>query len=71
MKLNENMKFAFIDTLAATPINFLLNFVCLTIAFSLEMTALEAAPFLTAVFFVCAIIRKYYIREFIDRRNYD
>ena len=68
MKLNENMKFAFIDTLAATPINFSLNFVCLTIAFSLEMTALEAAPFLTAVFFICAIIRKYYIREIMEKR---
>lgn len=58
-----------IDTIAATPINLTLNFIFLSIAYELEMSALEAAPFLTAAFFVCAVIRKYIIMTFFRREN--
>jgi len=67
--MNNGMKFAVIDTLAATPINFTLNLICLSIAFHYGMTAMEAAPFLTAVFFVCAIIRKYIIFNYTGKNN--
>jgi len=67
--MNKGMRFAVIDTIAATPINFTLNFVCLSIAFHYGMTAIEAAPFLTAVFFVCAIIRKYLIFNYTGKKN--
>jgi hypothetical protein len=58
-----------VDTIAATPINLVLNFVLLSLAFELNMTPLEAAPFLTAAFFVCAVIRKYVIMVFFKNGN--
>jgi len=70
MKFNKPAaKFAFADTLAATPINLALNFVFISIAFKFEMTAAEAAPFLTAAFFVIAVFRKYFLRVYFDRKK--
>jgi len=70
MKFNrQSFKFSLLDTLAATPINLCLNFVFLSIAYELNMSALEAAPFLTAAFFVTAVIRKYFVAEFVNRRT--
>lgn len=65
--MNKSFRFAFVDTLAATPINLFLNFVFLSIAFEFEMSALEAAPFMTAAFFFCAIIRKYFLMNYMNR----
>jgi len=67
--MNQGFKFALIDTIAATPINLALNFVFLSIIYKFEMTPIEAAPFLTAVFFVCAIIRKYIIFNYTGKKN--
>ena len=67
-KINkERAKFAFGDTILATPINLLLNYVFLTIGFSMEMTPEQLAPFLTATFFCFAIVRKYVLLKYFGR----
>jgi O-antigen/teichoic acid export membrane protein len=65
-----NLKFAVIDTVAATPLNLFLNFTLISIGLHLGMTAAEMTFFITSVLFVFAIVRKYYLRSFIDKRDY-
>ncbi len=60
---------AVIDTALAATINMPLNYVLVVIAFSLQLSALETTIFLTAVFTVFAIIRKYYVRLHFERRK--
>lgn len=57
------------DTLVATAINFPANFVLIWFAFRMEMTAFETTVFCTAILFVVALFRKYYIRIHFEKRN--
>jgi len=57
------------DTLVATVINFPMNFVLIWIAFEAEMTAFQTTVFCTAILFVVALFRKYYIRIHFQERN--
>jgi O-antigen/teichoic acid export membrane protein len=65
-----NLKFAVIDTVAATPLNLFINFVLISLGLHLGMTAAEMTFFITAVLFIVAVIRKYLLRSFIDKRDY-
>jgi O-antigen/teichoic acid export membrane protein len=65
-----NLKFAVVDTIAATPLNLFINFVLISLGLHLGMTAAEMTFFITAVLFVLAVIRKYILRSFIDKRDY-
>ena len=58
------------DTMAGLVINLPMNYGLLALGLYLEMGALELTLFMTAVFTVIAIIRKYYIRlHFISREE--
>lgn len=61
-------KEAIADTALATLINVPLNFVLISIAFYLELTALETTIFMTSVFTAIAIVRKTYIRLHFSRK---
>jgi len=65
-----NLKFAVLDTIAATPLNLFINFVLISLGLRLGMTAAEMTFFITSVLFVVAVIRKYVLRSFIDKRDY-
>ena len=66
---NLALREAVIDTALAATINMPLNYLLVVIAFSLQLSALETTLFLTAVFTVLAIIRKYYVRLHFERRK--
>ena len=58
------------DTMAGLVINLPMNYALLALGLYLEMGALELTLFMTAVFTVIAIVRKYYIRlHFISREE--
>jgi hypothetical protein len=66
---NLALREAVIDTALAATINMPLNYLLVVIAFSLQLSALETTLFLTAVFTVFAIIRKYYVRLHFERQK--
>jgi len=69
MSINKNsLKEAFSDTLIATPLNLFLNYVFLSIFLSMGWGATAISLAMTAMFFVVAIIRKYYVREWFKRK---
>lgn len=57
------------DTILATFINFPMNFVLIWLAFQAEMTAFQTTVFCTAILFVIALFRKYYIRIHFENKN--
>jgi ABC-type protease/lipase transport system fused ATPase/permease subunit len=57
------------DTAVGTLINFPLNLIVLSLAFSLQFTVFWTAVISWFTFTVIAIIRKYYIRKFFDKKN--
>lgn len=63
------LKEAFVDTAVATPLNLVLNYVLLALLISWDWGAEEITIVLTAVFFVVAIVRKYYVRQFFKRNE--
>jgi len=65
-----NLKFAIIDTVAATPLNVFINFILISLGLSFSMTAAEMTFFITSVLFIVAIIRKYFLRSFMDKKDY-
>lgn len=70
MKIDKNaLKEAFSDTLIATPLNLFLNFVFLSLFLSMGMGPTSISFALTAVFFSTAVIRKYYVRQWFQKRN--
>lgn len=69
------MREAVVDTLFALVINFPLNFLLLWIGTLLGINDNDSANnllmtiFLTTVFTIVAIVRKYFMRQWFDRRN--
>lgn len=61
------LKEAISDTLLASLINFPMNYILIGFCFWMNMSALEMTVFMTAVFSVTAIIRKYYVRLYFSR----
>ena len=56
------MREAIADTALGVLINTPLNFGFIALAFHLEMSALETSIWLTVIFTVLAIVRKYWLR---------
>jgi ABC-type bacteriocin/lantibiotic exporter with double-glycine peptidase domain len=63
------LKEAFSDTAIATPLNLILNWIFLSMFLSMGMTATEISFAMTAMFFIVAVIRKYYVRQWFKRRD--
>lgn len=67
----ETLKESISDTLIATPLNLVLNYFMLMLCLWLEMGPLMMSIFMTGVFFVLAVIRKYYVRQWFKKREGD
>lgn len=65
----EAFKESLYDTVIATPINLALNFILISVGFMLELGPTELTFFVTAFLFVFAVIRKYYVRIYFEKRN--
>ena len=63
--LKESMS----DTLFGTAINFPLNYVMVAFCLTMGMSAIQMTIFMTSCLFVLAVIRKYYVRVWFDKRN--
>jgi hypothetical protein len=59
MQKEDKLKFAFGDTIVATPINFLINLVFLSFFMSMEFGPAMISVLMTGIFFCFAVIRKY------------
>jgi O-antigen/teichoic acid export membrane protein len=57
------------DTILATPINLFLNFILISLSLWMELNATQMTFFITAVLFVVAIVRKYYVRIYFEKRS--
>lgn len=57
------------DTILATPINLFLNFILISFSLWMELNATQMTFFITSVLFVVAIIRKYYVRIYFEKRS--
>lgn len=57
------------DTIIATPLNLLINYVFLAFLMSLEFGPVLISIIMTIVFFVIAIVRKYYVRTWFKKRQ--
>ena len=57
------------DTLFGTAINFPLNYVMVAFCLAMDMGALQMTVFMTSCLFVLAVVRKYYVRVWFDKRN--
>jgi len=57
------------DTILATPINLFLNFILISFSLWLKLNATQMTFFITAVLFVVAIVRKYYVRIYFEKRS--
>ena len=75
IKKKQAMREAVVDTTFALIINFPLNFLLLWIATFLGINDNDSANnllmtiFLTTVFTIVAIIRKYFMRQWFDKMN--
>ena len=65
----DAFKEAVTDTALAAAINIPLNYVLISFAFSLELSALQSTLLFTSVFTIIAITRKYYVRMHFERRS--
>lgn len=65
----EALKESFSDTVLGTLVNFPLNYILIAFSLSLNMTAVEMTFFLTAVMFILAVARKYYIRIYFQKKQ--
>jgi hypothetical protein len=63
------LKEASIDTGLATILNFPLNFVLVSLAFYLELTALQTSIMFTIIFSTVAIIRKTWVRLYFYKKS--
>ena len=57
------------DTVLGTVVNFPLNYILIAFCLSMSMTAIEMTIFMTSILFVLAVIRKYYIRVYFDKKK--
>ena len=56
------------DTAIATPLNLVLNFILLTPMIAWGWSAGTISIAMTAIFFVVAVFRKYYVRQYFKKR---
>jgi hypothetical protein len=61
-KISQAAREAITDTFIGTMINFPLNAGMMTLAFAVELTAIQASLMFTGVFTIMAIIRKMLVR---------
>lgn len=57
------------DTIIATPLNLAINYLFLALLMSLEFGPVLISVIMTMVFFVIAIVRKYYVRTWFKKRQ--
>jgi uncharacterized membrane protein YedE/YeeE len=57
------------DTIIATPLNFLINYVVIAILLRFGLGAISISIIMTTLFFIIAIVRKYYVRTWFKRRQ--
>jgi len=69
MKDKEALKESIFDTGLATPINLVLNYLLLTPMLVWEWSAGQISVAMTAIFFVVAVFRKYYVRQYFKRKE--
>lgn len=70
MKVDQSsLKEAVFDTAFATPLNLMLNYIFLAMFLSWEWGASEISIAMTAIFFVVAVFRKYYVRQWFKKRQ--
>ena len=62
------LKEAVTDTALATPLNLVLNFILLTPMIAWGWSAGTISIAMTAIFFVVAVFRKYYVRQYFKKR---
>jgi hypothetical protein len=60
---------ATIDTMIALPLNFIINWVILTIAFGLQWNATLTTIVATSIFTAVAIFRKTYVRLHFQKKD--
>lgn len=73
MNSNQNKKAAWIeaitDTAVGTAINFPLNMLAIWVIFRLELTVFQSSVLLWSLFTALAIVRKYYLRRYFEKRS--
>jgi hypothetical protein len=60
---------AFTDTAIGTAINFPLNMLAMWYIFHMELTVVQSSLLLWFIFTSIAIVRKYYLRLYFDKRS--
>lgn len=68
MSKRKAFKEAYVDTIIGLLINVPLNFVFVSLAFYLELTALQTTAMLTVVFTIFALIRKTAVRLYFSKK---
>jgi hypothetical protein len=64
------LKESIFDTVLGTLVNFPLNYILIAFCLSLNMSAFYMAVFMTTILFILAVVRKYFVRIFYERRNH-
>jgi len=64
-----SLKESISDTIIATPLNLLINYVVLAILLEFGLGAISISIIMTTIFFMIAIVRKYYVRTWFKRRQ--
>lgn len=57
------------DTIIATPLNLAINYIFLALLMSLNYGPILISIIMTTVFFIIAIVRKYYVRTWFKKRQ--
>jgi len=69
MKDRQALKEAIFDTGLATPINLVINYILLAPMLMWEWSAGQISVTMTAIFFVVAVFRKYYVRQYFKAKE--
>ena len=62
------LKEALSDTALGTVLNFPLNLMAMWVVFELELTVLQSSLLLWSVFTAVAVVRKYFLRVYFERK---
>mgnify|MGYP000312300156 CR=1 FL=1 len=65
----DALKESFSDTVLATPISLFLNYILISFSIWMGFGALEMTCFITSILFVVAVVRKYYVRIYFEKRK--
>ena len=57
------------DTIIATPLNLLINYVFLALLMSINFGPVAISIIMTMIFFIIATVRKYYVRTWFKKRQ--